>query len=104
MNHQIRKQNETVEVLVDVCSETKSQFKRILDTLDEYDEAAFKRARSYASAGVVYAESCIQRYNKSSLTMIPWADCFKVGKEKGYFKTYKNKDRLKATYYELRKK
>ncbi|KAI7882952.1 hypothetical protein K492DRAFT_193104 [Lichtheimia hyalospora FSU 10163] len=66
MDHQIRKHNETVDALIDVCSETKSQFKRILDVLDEYDEAAFKRARSYASVGVVYAESCLQKYKHES--------------------------------------
>ncbi|KAI7854958.1 hypothetical protein BDC45DRAFT_535087 [Circinella umbellata] len=157
LDHQVSQHQETVDVLVDVCTETKNQFKRILDALDEDSEGGYKRARAYASAGVLYSETCSQKYKiqssedtsmpeppelpegvkastgrepiqvlraiepeqvKSDMQFIDefvedwlkthnrisWAECFSEGKKQGYLQNYRNKDSLKSTYYELKKK
>ncbi|KAG2216373.1 hypothetical protein INT45_007376 [Circinella minor] len=63
LNNQVPQHQETVDILVDVCIETRNQFKRILDALDEDN----KGARVYASAGVLYSETCSQKYKSQSL-------------------------------------
>ncbi|KAI7848449.1 hypothetical protein BDC45DRAFT_541047 [Circinella umbellata] len=44
----------TEDILVNVCEETKEQFKRIHDALENDDNPIMKMAQSYASARVVY--------------------------------------------------
>ncbi|KAI9274659.1 hypothetical protein BDA99DRAFT_568838 [Phascolomyces articulosus] len=50
------------DVLVNVCQETKNQFKRIHDALEGADNPVSKMARSYASAGFVYSDTCLRKY------------------------------------------
>ncbi|KAI9365236.1 hypothetical protein BD770DRAFT_378087 [Pilaira anomala] len=61
LDHQIQDHNSTVERLIDVATETKKQFKRILEVSDGGD-VGIKKMKSLASAGVLYAETCLHKY------------------------------------------
>ncbi|KAI7858198.1 hypothetical protein BDC45DRAFT_434513, partial [Circinella umbellata] len=61
LDHQIQDHNSTVERLIDVATETKKQFKRILEVSDE-GNVGIKKMKSLASAGVLYAETCLHKY------------------------------------------
>lgn len=61
LDHQIQDHNLTVERLIDVATETKKQFKRILEMSDE-GNIGIKKMKRLASAGVLYAETCLHKY------------------------------------------
>lgn len=69
LDDQIHKEEKTVDVLLDVCRNNRDQFKRIIEALEK--DGNTKRARSYADDGLLYAETCIQKYTHraSSFTM-----------------------------------
>jgi hypothetical protein len=65
LDRQILPEEATIDVLTNVCSETQKQFKRILEALDQ-DGPSSKRAKEYASVGVVYTETCLHKYKRQS--------------------------------------
>lgn len=68
--HGIQDEERAVEALLDVCENNQSQYKRILEVIDE-DGREPKRVRIYANDGLIYNETCIRKYRKqlSNLSM-----------------------------------
>ncbi|KAI9262313.1 hypothetical protein BDA99DRAFT_438716, partial [Phascolomyces articulosus] len=64
LKNEIRKEEETVDVLVDVCRETQQQLKRIMDVLEDDEKPRSKLACRYANAGVTYSSVCLQKYTQ----------------------------------------
>lgn len=67
LSNQIRKEDETVDALVNVCQETKNQFKRIHGALEDVDGPVSKMAQKYASAGFVYSDACLRKYTQDPI-------------------------------------
>ncbi|KAG2237225.1 hypothetical protein INT48_006629 [Thamnidium elegans] len=65
LEHQIQNHEATVDTLLDVATETQKQFKRIIEVANE-GEPNLKRIRSLASAGVLYTETCLHKYQWQS--------------------------------------
>ncbi|KAI8148893.1 hypothetical protein BJV82DRAFT_589995 [Fennellomyces sp. T-0311] len=61
LDHNIQDHQSTVDTLMNVATETQNQFKRILDAAND-DTPNLKRIRSFASAGVLYTETCLHKY------------------------------------------
>jgi hypothetical protein len=63
LEHEIRDEEKTVEVLLNVCENNQDQYKRIIEAIEE-DGNDPKRARIHANDGLIYNEICIQKYTK----------------------------------------
>lgn len=63
LEHEIRDEERTVEVLLNVCENNQDQYKRIIEAIEE-DGNDSKRARIYANDGFIYNETCIRKYTK----------------------------------------
>jgi 23S rRNA A2030 N6-methylase RlmJ len=63
LEHEIRDEERTVEVLLNVCENNQDQYKRIIEAIEE-DGNDSKRARIYANDGLIYNETCIRKYTK----------------------------------------
>lgn len=61
LDSQISTDINTVDVLLDVCSNTGNQFKRIYDAVEQ-DGSDLKRIKQYALDGARYTTSCISKY------------------------------------------
>lgn len=54
----------TIDVLIDVYTQTQKQFKRNLEAIDT-DGPSLKQAREYASVGVMYTATCLRNIQKT---------------------------------------
>ncbi|CAO0794295.1 unnamed protein product [Mucor circinelloides] len=63
LEHEIRDEEGTVEVLLKVCKNNQDQYKRIIEAIGE-DGNDSKQARIYANDGLIYNEACIRKYTK----------------------------------------
>lgn len=71
LDSQISTDEKTVHVLLDVCSNTGNQFKRIIDAVEQ-DGPDMKKIKQYALDGARYTTSCISKHllqGSSSSTM-----------------------------------
>lgn len=65
IDHEIRIHDATIDVFMDVCNQTKTQFERIIEAINE-DVPSSKRAIDYARAGLVYMSTCLYKYQQQS--------------------------------------
>ncbi|CEG80176.1 hypothetical protein RMATCC62417_14546 [Rhizopus microsporus] len=63
LEHEIRDEERTVEVLLNICENNWNHYRRIIKTVEE-DKNDPKRARTYANDGLIYNETCIRKYTK----------------------------------------
>ncbi|KAI7881389.1 hypothetical protein K492DRAFT_161632 [Lichtheimia hyalospora FSU 10163] len=62
MKDKIEPQDRSVDVLLDVCTQVKKQFQKIVDEVNEEGELDPNRIKAYAADGALYSESCIRKY------------------------------------------
>ncbi|KAI7848338.1 hypothetical protein BDC45DRAFT_541050 [Circinella umbellata] len=62
LDNGIQKDEKTIDALLDVCSNAKSQFKRILDAVTDEDHPDVKRIKQYASDGARYTATCTSKF------------------------------------------
>ena len=63
LEYEIRDEERTAEVLLNVCENNQNQYKRIIEAIEE-DGNDSKRSRIYAYDGLIYNETCIRKYTK----------------------------------------
>ncbi|CEP14887.1 hypothetical protein [Parasitella parasitica] len=67
LDHEAQDEEKSIEVLLNVCTTNREQYKRILEAIDE-DGNDNKRAKIYANNGLMYNESCIPKYTNQLAT------------------------------------
>ncbi|KAI8047175.1 uncharacterized protein B0P05DRAFT_566616 [Gilbertella persicaria] len=65
VDHEIRIYDATIDVFMNVCNQTKTQFERIIEAINE-DGPSSTRAMDYARAGLVYMSTCLYKYQQQS--------------------------------------
>lgn len=65
VDQEIRIHDATIDVFMDVCSQTKTQFERIIEAINQ-DGSSSARALDYARAGLVYMETCLYKYQQQT--------------------------------------
>lgn len=65
IEQEIRIHDATFDVFMDVCTQIKTQFERIIEAMNE-DGSSSTRAIDYARAGLVYMDTCLYKYQQQS--------------------------------------
>ncbi|KAL7331841.1 hypothetical protein PS15p_203974 [Mucor circinelloides] len=63
LEHEIRDEERSVEVLLNVCENNQDQYKRIVEAIEE-DGNDSKQVQIYANDGLFYNKTCIRKYTR----------------------------------------